>query len=90
MHTICFSTTRELLGIDYNGYQSFLTVVCQINILVGVQALAWFCQTKVWTPFYESLWQRRAKLQAFPNSIWERETRKAFEQDFTDVKDKQD
>ncbi len=25
--------------------------VCQINILAGVQALAWFCQTKVWTPF---------------------------------------
>jgi len=26
------------------------------NILVGVQALAWFYQTKVWTPFYESLY----------------------------------
>jgi hypothetical protein len=32
-----------------------LAIVCQINILVGVQALAWFCQTKVWTPFSESL-----------------------------------
>jgi hypothetical protein len=32
------------------------TIVCQINILVGVQALAWFCQTKVWTPFSESLY----------------------------------
>jgi hypothetical protein len=32
-----------------------LHIVCQINILVGVQALAWFCQTKVWTPFSESL-----------------------------------
>ncbi len=30
-------------------------IVCQINILVGVQALAWFSQTKVWTPFSESL-----------------------------------
>jgi hypothetical protein len=29
-------------------------IVCQINILVGVQALAWFCQTKVWIPFSES------------------------------------
>jgi hypothetical protein len=34
----------------------FCTIVCQINILVGVQALAWFCQTKVWTPFSESLY----------------------------------
>jgi hypothetical protein len=33
------------------------SIVCQINILVGVQALAWFCQTKVWTPFSESLYQ---------------------------------
>jgi hypothetical protein len=34
----------------------FCTIVCRINILVGVQALAWFCQTKVWTPFSESLY----------------------------------
>jgi hypothetical protein len=26
-----------------------------VTILSGVQALAWFCQTKVWTPFSESL-----------------------------------
>jgi hypothetical protein len=32
-------------------------IVCQIKILVGVQALAWFCQTKVWTPFSESLYE---------------------------------
>jgi hypothetical protein len=31
------------------------TIVCQINILAGVQALAWFCQTKVWIPFSENL-----------------------------------
>jgi two-component system CheB/CheR fusion protein len=33
-----------------------LYIVCQIKILVGVQALAWFCQTKVWTPFSEKLY----------------------------------
>ncbi len=27
----------------------------QINWLVGVQTLAWFYQTKAWTPFSESL-----------------------------------
>ncbi len=34
---------KELLGAIGE------TIVYQINILVGVQALAWFCQTKVWT-----------------------------------------
>ncbi len=33
------------------------TIVCQINILVGVRALAWFCQAKAWTPFSESLYK---------------------------------
>jgi hypothetical protein len=36
----------------------FQTIVFQINILVGVQTLVWFCQTKVWTPFSESLYIR--------------------------------
>jgi hypothetical protein len=35
-------------------------IVCQRNISVGVQALAWFCQTKVWTPFSESRGGARA------------------------------
>jgi hypothetical protein len=50
-----------------------LSIVCQIKILVGVQALAWFCQTKVWTPFSEKLYlsnhvllYRIIKLNQFP------------------------
>ncbi len=31
------------------------TIDVQINIFAGVQALAWDSQTKVWTPFSESL-----------------------------------
>jgi hypothetical protein len=47
-----FINQRQLMGKKYRN----VTIVCQINILVGVQALAWFCQTKVWTPFSESLY----------------------------------
>ncbi len=36
-------------------YIQFLYIVCQINILAGVQALAWICQAKAWFPFSESL-----------------------------------
>ncbi len=32
-----------------------IDIVCQINILAGVQALAWICQAEVWFPFSESL-----------------------------------
>jgi hypothetical protein len=41
---------RRLVAIV--TFLCFCTIVCQINILVGVQALAWFCQTKVWTPIF--------------------------------------
>jgi hypothetical protein len=30
----------------------FCTIVCRINILGDSRPLAWFCQTKVWTPFF--------------------------------------
>jgi hypothetical protein len=31
-------------------------IVCQINILAGVQTLVWQNQAKAWTPFSESLY----------------------------------
>jgi hypothetical protein len=34
----------------------FCTIVCQINLLGDSLADTWFCQTKVWTPFSESLY----------------------------------
>jgi hypothetical protein len=42
------SHRRKFIDVTY-------CIVCQINILVEVQALAWFCQAKAWTPFSESL-----------------------------------
>ncbi len=47
------------------------------SALVGVQALAWFCQTKVWTPFSEySLsdkffgWSRLALAWFCQTKVW--------------------
>jgi hypothetical protein len=52
-----------------NAFNGIITIVCQINILVGVQALAWFCQTKVWTPFSESLYDNDVLEPQFVNQI---------------------